>query len=668
MILHDITLRNFGIYGGIHHFELTPQQDGRFHKPLVVVRGQNGVGKSTLMEAIRLALHGKVSLGNRTMQRTYEEYLAQRLHRSPEGETADFASLELHFEHVFLGIRHHYRVQRTWSWRNQRLATNLNLWIDDQLGSESEEEMEHLLRELIAPGVVELFFFDGEKISTLAEAGDASEALLADTVKNLLGLHLVEQLDKDLDIYLLRQSGVKEWSQYQMELAQLNEAIAEATQQQREKGDMLADCRRKLYHKRQEIEAVREKLVQQGGSYAKTEKAQGQKRDKYKQALAQTEQMIEELGRGLLPLMVAPQLLTAVRERLHMERAFEQWQAAQPLVQEIQPLVAALEASEPSQQLQAVVARLAEPPMDESAVIHRVSAEKRGLLLNWIGEALQETPAQLAELLNQRRQHQQALAKVEQALKRVPLAELLQPLQEEMERLNRELGRLEGEAERLTHEEKGYLRQIAMLEIKRRQVGEKMATVNMEEGRLKMAARTKMLLDRYREALIGRKLTELGDLLTKRFTQLSRKANRLIDQIVIDPHTFALSLRRGGKVVPRTQLSAGEAQILAVATLWALREVSGRPLPMVIDTPLSRLDEAHRQAVLEVFLPQAAQQVVVLATTAEVDEDTLRYLRPLISHAYLLQSESTATQVVVQPQADTPRQLFLREIEVNYAV
>lgn len=70
MILHRITLQNFGIYAGEHRFDLKPKGDGRFQQPIILLRGQNGAGKSTLMEAIRLGLHGKLSLGNRSTQKS----------------------------------------------------------------------------------------------------------------------------------------------------------------------------------------------------------------------------------------------------------------------------------------------------------------------------------------------------------------------------------------------------------------------------------------------------------------------------------------------------------------------------------------------------------------------------------------------------------------------
>ncbi len=461
MIIHSLTLQNFGIYAGEHTFQLSPEYNGRFQQPIILLRGQNGVGKSTLMKAIRLALHGKLSLGNRTTQKEYESYLVQQLHRRVTGETAVTAAVELTFDHVFLGQRHQYRMRRQWGMPNGRLTAELHLWIDDEPSPESEEENEHLLRELVPPGVAELFFFDGEKVTTLAEASDASDALLAETVKNLLGLHLVEQLDRDLDIYLTRQTGIQELQQYQLELTQLHEETAKLQQQHDHNHDMLADCRQRLSAKREEIALLESRIAREGGQYAAEETARHDERQAILPALAQSQQEIEELCRGLFPFAVAPNLLTAVRRRLEQEAAYERWESSQHTIEKLEALVLkeqpAAYQTQPAHILvgiQQIIEEGRTPPIPETEIVHRVSAETRGVLFNWIDEALTAAPPQMAEALRKREQLQTELAAVEESLKRVPVMQILQPLQDGLRVLDRELGRLEAEQERLQAEEK----------------------------------------------------------------------------------------------------------------------------------------------------------------------------------------------------------------------
>ncbi len=685
MIIRQITLHNFGIYGGAHTFDLTPSSSDHFQKPLVVVRGQNGVGKSTLMEAIRLGLHGKLSLGNRTSQKEYEFYLEQRRHHTAVGERSSFTKIELIFDHVFLGQSHQYRIKREWhNYGSTRLNIQLNLWVDGEAHEGSDEEKEHLLRELISPGVAELFFFDGEKISTLAEAGDGSEALLAQTVKNLLGLHLVEQLDRDLDIYLTRQTGVQELQQYQTEIKELSQELEKWEREQEETQRMLWDCRQKLHAQRDQIALLEEKLAQEGGQYVVTQTSLQQQYAQLEQDLAQNEEEIAELSRGLMPFAVAPNLLRAVRDRLTKEAEYEQWQASQPLLQKIQTRL--LKEPEPSaayqvnttgqngldtaddQDFMAFVRRLMQdyeqPPLPDTAVVHRVSPEKRVTLSNWIDEALTTAPEQLATTLQTRTKIQNDLKKTAESLDRVPLLALVQPIQDELRQAERSLGKTEAELERLTADEKRNAYYIERIQNSRKRVTEQIVNIDTDEHRIKLAARTKQLLDNYQQKLIAQKLHQLANQLTKRFNQLSRKRN-LVDQMRIDPQTFTITLYRAGKQFPRNQLSAGEEQMLAMATLWALREVSGRPLPVIIDTPLSRLDEHHRRAVLSEFMPQVAQQVIVLATTSEIDDQTLRFLHPTLAHAYLLEADSATTQITAEPLPALTSFISLDAVPIN---
>ncbi len=190
--------------------------------------------------------------------------------------------------------------------------------------------------------------------------------------------------------------------------------------------------------------------------------------------------------------------------------------------------------------------------------------------------------------------------------------------------------------------------------------------INTDEDRIKLAARTKLLLDEYQRRLTNRKLDQLATQLVKRFNQLSRKRN-FIDRVIIDPETFRISLYQAGKLIPRTQLSAGEDQIFAVATLWALREVSSRPLPVIIDTPLSRLDDEHRRTMLTEFIPQVAHQVVVLATTTEIDDETYSFMQPAVSKAYLLSErpDGATTEATQQFTGQQTPLIALEEVITN---
>jgi DNA sulfur modification protein DndD len=128
-----------------------------------------------------------------------------------------------------------------------------------------------------------------------------------------------------------------------------------------------------------------------------------------------------------------------------------------------------------------------------------------------------------------------------------------------------------------------------------------------------------------------------------------RKDN-LITEISIDPVTYGVELRgSSGQPLAAEQLSVGERQLLAVAMLWGLAHAAGQPLPVVIDTPLGRLDSSHRHHLLDRYFPQASHQVVLLSTDTEIDADARKRLQPHIGRAYRLDFDAGASATTVRP-------------------
>jgi hypothetical protein len=138
----------------------------------------------------------------------------------------------------------------------------------------------------------------------------------------------------------------------------------------------------------------------------------------------------------------------------------------------------------------------------------------------------------------------------------------------------------------------------------------------------------------------------LEETLAGRFNELCRKET-ILDAVDIDAETFEVILHRGNETFGREALSAGETQLFAIATIWALREVSGVPMPVIIDTPLGRLDDDHRSTMIQTYLPRASHQVMLLATDAEVDEDVLGDLEPALSHTYRLRFDEDVQRTQV---------------------
>lgn len=684
MILKEIVIKDFGIYGGSHTFDLSLATNEHFNRPIILLRGKNGVGKSTLVEAIRLCLHGSLSLGNRVGQRQYESYLRNRLHhRRGAPAPVSEAAIYLSFEYAAVGQLREYRVERVWSESKSGIVTSVNIWENGKHLDVPQEEREAILRELVPVGVADLFFFDGEKIGTLADAGVESDLLLAETVKNLLGLHLVEQLDHDLEVFLTRQRNVRELHVQQMELDVLRSEESELRQQYEYTRTQLHDCRQRLFDHQKAIAHREQELAAKGGSLASQKQRNEARRQQILISIAGHEQAVFELCRELVPFSMAPKLLRATRDRLVHEAEYDRWVATQNTLVELKSAFAEAAAADwywqgiadsPDltarqrhiEQIDSLFSRYDTPPMSEDEVLHPLSSETRGKLLDWIDTALVETPRALAVRINQLSALREELRKINLDLDSTPQEESLAPIQEQLRQLDREHGRFEAERERLIAEERKLEYLLERNAGSRRRVSEQIAQIRSDDGRLQLAARTKLLLAEYQRQLVQQKLKVLEIHVTKRFNQLCRKRD-FIERVEISENDYRIALYRNGRLFPRHQLSAGEQQLFAIATLWALREVSGRPLPVIIDTPLSRLDTEHRQSMIEEFFTQVAHQVIILATDAEIDERTSQYLQPAVSRAYVLvdELESGSSGATVELTQETMPLIRLEEVYLD---
>lgn len=150
------------------------------------------------------------------------------------------------------------------------------------------------------------------------------------------------------------------------------------------------------------------------------------------------------------------------------------------------------------------------------------------------------------------------------------------------------------------------------------------------------------------ENTIQRNLPAIEAAILNRFNQLIGKSS-LIGKIGLDPKTLRLSVTgTDGTTLPIERLSAGERQLLATAVLWGISTVTGRSIPLVIDTPLGRLDGTHRRNLVENYFPNAAPQVIVLSTDEEIDAELLDLLDHAVGHRYTIRFDEARQGSVIE--------------------
>lgn len=655
MVFRRVVLEDFGLYRGVQEIDLAPRQKRGRTLPVVLFGGKNGAGKSTIFEAILLCLYGRAAIGERARQSDYLEYLFQRIHRTPFGLGSTRAAVTVEFDFVQAGIRHVYEVTRSWvaaSATPASIEVTLDLRQDGQrLDDLDQSHWDDFLRELIPPGLSQLFFFDGEKIQRLAEEQDSQE--LGRSVKSLLNLDLVERLSADLQIYVAKQAKAAAGDSEREEIEKLEGLREELTGRVGQlEGDLTIVQTSKVDQITSAIDKLERKLRSEGGELAKVRDEFVAERQQLLLSIKQDEERLRELASSTLPFAICRisldelrTTLTVASDRMTPVARKKVLGATSSVLKQF--AAGTLEGSDTldrrarkkaveilNRAMQVALKDAPRRPAGKS--MDHLSPSDRSRLLAWIDSAVRDAAPEAKRVGDRLEKATRRLQKIEAALAQAPTQDSLKIAVAEVNDAYKHLGAAQQEAKSLDDDLERVRREVADVDRRLTILGAKVQEGQKRDERAATVKRSQAALKDYRVAVTELKLRQLEREVTQCFGALCRKSD-LVHQILIDAESFEIRLLdKGGHAIPKERLSAGEKQVFAVALLWALGRTSGRPLPVIIDTPLARLDSDHRKLLIERYLPSASHQVLVLSTDTEVDEAAFAALAPSVSHAYHL--------------------------------
>jgi len=103
------------------------------------------------------------------------------------------------------------------------------------------------------------------------------------------------------------------------------------------------------------------------------------------------------------------------------------------------------------------------------------------------------------------------------------------------------------------------------------------------------------------------------------FQRLTNKP-KVYEGIVLDEnYNLRIKTESGLRDVETQSPSAGQTQIIAYSFIAGLNNYTAREAPVIIDTPLGRLDPIHKDRLIS-YYPQFSNQVVILYQPSELSE------------------------------------------------
>ena len=652
MLIRRLTLTDFGQFRG--ETSLALSVDWSSDRNIVLIGGLNGSGKTTLMRAIRLALFGKlnVDLWGKT---SYKSFIRRYLNRASAKEGVRGFSLEVELE---VGDAHGLStlsVRRRWKMSHDFELTGENLQIygngEEKLGL-SQEEAELFILERIPYTTSRFVFFDGDRVQDIARA-ELLGPRVRSAIESVLGMSLYLELHKDL------LSHERHFIRTHSDDIELNTVMQHVDRADRELDDVRSarrNCQSDIERLEATIHALQEERKRLGGGQLldRTDiddalEGMKEKRDGLRRRLSQI------VSTDLPMIIVRPNLLR-LREALQREAAIEQEVLVARLLDNKRAVFLdafkGVAATKDTATLAAVSSAwstaFSGPVEDVSTPRHRhLSLDQKQSICAQVTESETTAMQNVSDLLKDLAQIEYKIRRVQWRLRSMPEDTAYAELEErerqslaELRDLSQRLGMLSVEERRLEHELATARRSE---ELTKRKV-----TLQRElQHKLGRERRLIEALEEFIDRLAQAKIGQVERYLTRMFTQLSRKDD-MAEEFAIDPETYTPALiKADGQRFELEALSEGEKEIFALSFLWAIGRSGAQELPMVIDTPLARLDSVHRRHIAERFLPDANRQTIIFSTDTEVDEDLWRYLRPCVARAYRLEYDPKASSTRV---------------------
>ena len=637
MILDEIVLENVGLYAGRQAITLSPTKDRR---PVILIGGMNGRGKTTLLDAIQLCLYGKLASCSNRGSTAYGLYLQQTIHKYAQPKAA---AVELKFRQTVDGRQVQYHLCRSWTDSSaQDVLTVSRDGVNDSFLAENWSE---IVETIIPRRIASLFFFDGEKIESYASTESATQ-LLRTAMNNLLGMDLVDQLSSDLDLLKARKAKHVVDEDLKAKLFKAQESYEGLVTQRQAETESVADMRtHQLDDLQKRLDNVERDLARSGGDVYERRQELGEATSAVEQEVKEMEIALRHVAASEAPLLLVTDLLSSVCATADAELMAAQERQFIDKVrtrdEKILEMVAASDAKS-SKKLAAFLAAdiAARKEAAGLAEILGMGAQAVAIAKMMVASTLPERRSELVQRLDARENAVIRRDRLVAQVASVPAAETLESLLRQREDLKGELTKVRA----VIQDRERNIEKLNTLILRAKQSLIKVTQEKVQEDfnaedavrTIRYATRVQETLRAFQDRTVRENLQRIQKLVLKSFRELIGK-EALVKDIDIDPVSFSITLLgQRGEVVPSERLSAGERQLFAVAMLWGLAKAAGRRLPTIIDTPLGRLDSSHRANLVSRYFPRASHQVILLSTDEELAGQHLKALRESIGRSYIL--------------------------------
>lgn len=644
MLIQRIKISNFKTYLSLD-LDLTVDED----RPIILIGGSNGGGKTTLFEAINGALYG--------LKIESKEHFTELLNQGAINQIKPEISLQITFVGKVLGQQQKYILKRTYVLNPQgrplesvSFNMNGNVYVYGTMTAPkdrvvAEQEVNKIIKANLPQELSQYFLFDAMQSSELLKK-NVFQQTIRDNFENVLGFKKYLQLKRAAE--KLQQ----EWAEQRLEAEKEAKEYNLLCSQKEQFGDDLKVCLEEKNRLYEYMSSVKDEYqrAKDGEQQAVNLSKRIQDIDGKIQAIieeaANYAENLKTFVNDIEVNVFLPKLLSNLSQEINnILRVKEQLQKQSTGTYSIETL----------RDLTAKIIdylkelSLCSQAVDEENVVSHIVATQNATnakdpydyLNDAEVNALQELPKkvggnQFVSIDRKRQDMEIQLSNLDNLKTEKHTLEQTQvggnnllisnyeDAQRAIEKLKTQEGNLKNEISRLEKRIHQYDVQI------------------QQEPDVKFDTLVKLrpFFDKVADSLLKKKKAQIE-------TEMQAQLNRLlvsykghIGRVELSDSMEHFNIKlyhSAGNEISLNQLNAASKQIFIQVLLKVLRNLGDYNPPVMIDTVMGVLDNESRDALMEEYFPQLAEQTILLCTTSEIrtDSDYVK-LEPFISKTYTL--------------------------------
>ena len=615
-------------------------------RPIILIGGMNGSGKTTMFDAIYGALYGLEIRDERHFRELFNSGVTDIIGKR--------IVLEIDFEGMIGSKTAQYKLTRTYQIVNAKAVENVTLHIGGTTytyGTRTaqkdrtinEEAVKKIIKANLPKELSNYFLFDAMKTSELVKDEQINQ-LIRDNIKSVMGFNkyslLVDVSSKMLDEMkagrIENENLKKEFQELQErkrniegELSSLRNSYDDAlgyANNNREQYNLLKDGRNKNDITKDQISRTEARI----NEIRKSEQTFRQNAD----------ELTKQLETDIFVQKLASSIKNEVEQILNHKLSLEESKKSILSEKQIENIAGRVVAII---QKRYVTSQTIDLPSIVSAVMYEQEADEIKDRYDYLNNADVEAIKSLVNstMMNPYNSFEQSRDRTEEEMKDLP------KLQRQLESYRESLAGDDFSMISLYEENE---RNITSLKEQIREKETEITKIEKEIGRYDFDIPNvpdpkfelmKQLPDFFRKLqhkLLMNRKRDIENMMKEQLNINLVSYSGTIERVELSDSDDNISFKmyhKQGNEIPLNQLNAGAKQTVMQVLLKVLYELGDYEPPVMIDTVMGVLDKESRATIIENYFPNLARQTILLSTDSEIrTEDDYKLLEAYISKVY----------------------------------